>query len=206
MSAIDIYPRSALPTFKRESGVILIVALVMLLIMTVTGVTTMTGATLQERIAGNQRQKLVARSNADAALRVAEAYLDSKQPNGHMTSSELNLDFFGGGVIDSDGLYTTNPITHGGVVNAPAFDRVNGDWTVDNSIAVPDEANVSGRYIIEYMGRFDPNGFGGSKDYKKENSSEAGFRRVFRITALGFGNDNNVISILESYYLEAGQQ
>ena len=197
---------SSFHSSRFQRGVILIVALVMLLVMTVAGVTTMTGATLQERIAGNQRQRLVARINADRALKVAEAYLDSLSVSRSINIAQASADFSGEGAVDSDGLYNSVAFLGGGIVRPLTMNRIDEDeWTADNSIAVPDESNVISRYVIEYLGGFDPLGFGGIED---ANDPDAGAseRKVFRITAIGYGANANVVSVLESYYMEASQQ
>ncbi len=198
---------------QSQRGVIIVVALVMLLIMTVAGVTTMTGATLQERIAGNQRQRAVSRINADRALRVAESYLDSLHGTRSMPGVAVQTDFLGNGLVDADGLYLAESIVGGGLAKPLTLDRLDeSTWTVDNSIAVPSEANVTSRYVIEYLGGFDSNQFaindnsGDQQDAIVTRNASASQRKVFRITAIGFGNNTNVVSILESYYLEASQQ
>jgi type IV pilus assembly protein PilX len=199
-------------SYHSQRGVILIVALVMLLVMTVAGVTTMTGATLQERIAGNQRQKAVSRINADEALRAAEAYLDSLHGARSMNEGQLLADFSGASAVDADGLYMEKPFSNGGVIRQINFDRIDGAWTANNSTAVPEEASASARYVIEYLGGFDAENFGLEDDLSGDSleglqgGKGAADRKVFRITAIGFGNNTNVESVLESYYLEAAQQ
>ena len=190
----------ALRAKRHQQGVILIVALIMLLVMTVAGVTTMSGATLQERIAGNQRQRAVSRINADRALRAAEAYLNTLHGDTSMSTSSIKTDFFGEGTADADGLYVAEAITGGGITKPLTLDRLDASaWTVDNSIAVPNEANVNSRYVIEYLGSFDEFGFG-------SGNLNLSLRKVFRITSIGYGDNTNVVSILESRYLEASQQ
>jgi len=54
---------------QRQTGAALIVSLVLLLIMTVLGVTAMRTTTLQERMAGNLRDNNLAFQDAEAALR-----------------------------------------------------------------------------------------------------------------------------------------
>lgn len=172
----------------------------MLLVMTVAGVTTMSGATLQERIAGNQRQRAVSRINADRALRAAEAYLNTLHGDTSMSTGSIKTDFFGEGTVDADGLYVTEAITGGGNTKPLTLDRLDASaWTVDNSIAVPNEGNVNSRYVIEYLGSFDEFGF-------SFGNQDPSLRKVFRITSIGYGDNTNVVSILESRYLEASQQ
>ena len=64
------HPRQ--PTMRsRERGAILIVTLLFLVILTMLGVTAMTGTTMEERMAGNARDGSIALQAAEAALRDA---------------------------------------------------------------------------------------------------------------------------------------
>ncbi len=54
---------------SRERGAILLVALLFLVILTMLGVTAMTGPTMEERMAGNARDSSIALQAAEAALR-----------------------------------------------------------------------------------------------------------------------------------------
>jgi type IV pilus assembly protein PilX len=204
---------------SKQKGVVLIIALVMLLIMTVAGVTTMTGATLQERIAGNQRQQMIARGNADRALKAAEAVLDALHAGGSFESNEVQARFS----AVNDGLYMAVSLGSGMAAQPldNLFDRQNiVDWNsaanANNSAPITDGGNTIGRFIIEYMGseNFDHDKFdsgstydgsehgGGPNDGNGTNNN----RGVFRITAMGAaGNGGNVATILESYYLEAAK-
>lgn len=182
---------------RQQQGVILIVALIMLLVMTVAGVTTMTGSTLQEKIAGNQRQQMTARINADQGLKAAETYLDSLHPGNSINTTLLQSEF-----SSTNGLYTEVAPLGGGVAIPLAFDRLDrASWTTSNSVAVPNETNVLSRYTIEYVGAINEEGFANLDD-KSGEPDDASLRKIFRITAIGFGDNANVFSILESYYFE----
>jgi type IV pilus assembly protein PilX len=60
----------------RQSGAILIIALVMLLLLTIIGVTSMSTTTLEEKMAGNMHEYHLAFQAAEAALREGEKYLE----------------------------------------------------------------------------------------------------------------------------------
>ncbi len=62
-------------SIQKQRGVVLLVCLIMLLVLTVLGVTAMSGSTLQERMAGGARDYNVAFQAAEASLRVGEAYV-----------------------------------------------------------------------------------------------------------------------------------
>jgi type IV pilus assembly protein PilX len=194
---------------KRQQGVVLIVALVMLLIMTVAGITTMSGATLQERIAGNQRQQIIARANGGHALRQAEFDLNALSNNGSFVPVQLDANF----AAVNDGLYSTEPIDGAGAAQPIAFDRSNDTlWNGVNSVPVLDAGgNLVGRYVIEYLGlsgftaTSQGLGLGGGGSYDdpvRDGEEGGGGRKVFRITALGIANDNNITTIIGSFFFE----
>lgn len=67
--------RSQIRFPSRESGAVLVVALLMLLVMTVLGVTAMQMSRMEERMAGNSRDSNLAFQGAEAGLRDAEERL-----------------------------------------------------------------------------------------------------------------------------------
>ncbi|MGH8351987.1 MAG: pilus assembly PilX family protein [Pseudomonas sp.] len=62
-------------SIRKQSGAVLLVCLVMLLILTMIGVASMSNSTLQERMAGGVRDYNVAFQAAEASLRAGEAYV-----------------------------------------------------------------------------------------------------------------------------------
>lgn len=58
---------------RRQAGAVLIISLIILLIMTLLGVTAMSSTTLEERMAGNMRDRNTALQAAEATLTSAEA-------------------------------------------------------------------------------------------------------------------------------------
>jgi type IV pilus assembly protein PilX len=193
-----------------QSGVVLIVALIMLLVMTIAGVTTMSGSTLQERMASNQRQRTVALTNADQSLRQAETTLNALHGPQSFNATQLQAAF----APLNDGLYTEVSI-NGEALDRLLFDRLDDTlWNNANSVRVLDVNNtLIGRYIIQYMGRGAPNSggsldFGESTSYQNRDRSpgtSSGDRDSFRITAIGIVGNNTIVTIVESYYLEEAQ-
>jgi type IV pilus assembly protein PilX len=59
-------------SYYRQQGATLLISLVMLLIITLLGVTSMRGVALEERIVGNLRDRQTASDGAEAALREGE--------------------------------------------------------------------------------------------------------------------------------------
>lgn len=61
----------------RQRGTVLVIGLILLLVVTLLGVSAMQTTVLQERMAGNLRQSNLALQSAEAALQAALAYLGS---------------------------------------------------------------------------------------------------------------------------------
>ena len=66
------------PVKSHQTGAVLVVALLFLLVMTLLGVASMRGTALQERMAGNQRDRNLALQAAETALRAGEEWLDTE--------------------------------------------------------------------------------------------------------------------------------
>jgi len=84
-------PTQLTPGWQRQRGVALAIALVFLLLLTLIGVTAMQTSTLQERMAGNVRDRNVAFQLAEEALRDAERRLQSGAIDGATSFSEVHL-------------------------------------------------------------------------------------------------------------------
>lgn len=157
----------------RQGGAALLIALVLLLLMTILGVSAMQTTNLQERMAGNMRDRGVAFEAAEAGLRVAESELRPLPP------SPFN---------NTNGLYTeADP------EDDPYFRTV--DWSADGAVRTTSVDGISGdvRYIIE---RMDPvtSPAGPSLDTQQV----APDRQYFRITARATGKTDDAVVILQS--------
>ena len=71
------YPTSVVHLTRHQRGVILIVGLILLFLVTLVGLSGMRDTLLQERMAGNSRDRDMARQSAEAGLRNAESTLAS---------------------------------------------------------------------------------------------------------------------------------
>ncbi|ANI13370.1 hypothetical protein A9C11_04940 [Pseudomonas citronellolis] len=58
---------------QLQQGAVLVVALIMLLLLTIIGISSMRGTTMEERMAGNLRDQSLALQAAEAAMRQGEA-------------------------------------------------------------------------------------------------------------------------------------
>lgn len=66
-----------IPPPHRQRGAVLVTAMLLLLVLTIIGVTVMQMSRMQERMAGNSRDSNLAFQAAEGALRNAEGYIDS---------------------------------------------------------------------------------------------------------------------------------
>jgi len=188
----------------RQRGVTLIVALVILVVMSVVGIASMTSSNLQARMASNEKQQLMAQYAADAGVRAAKLYLDAN------VKDKIKLAKFNGGI---KGLYASTAENSVGLTWPPASvdagfpDYMKGpQWENSNSVeVVPDTEGLpasilSSRYIIEFVGQ---ENIGGSIviDPTKPNQRQEPF--IFKITAVGWGQDTRIYSIVQSTYRTA---
>lgn len=155
-----------------QSGSVLIIALVFLLLLTLIGVTAMQSTTLEERMAGNTRDSNVAFQAAEAALREAEAYLQSAVV---------------GPFNGSGGLY--QPADAG---DTPRWEDSATNWkTWDGSL--PDVSSQP-VYIIEELAPYpDPQG-------SLEADAPIPEVQMYRITAIGYGGNPNTTVMLQTTY------
>ena len=70
------YRYMAMNSYRAQHGAVLIFSLIVLLLLTAIGVTAMQTTTLQERMAGGQRDRHLAVQGAEAAIRDAERFLE----------------------------------------------------------------------------------------------------------------------------------
>ena len=169
----------------HQSGAVLIVSLIMLLLLTLIGVTSMQTTMLEEKMAGNMRDKDLAFQVAESALKAAEASLVE------MPVTTLTANFTGSNADNgTSGYYSTTPtpdLSESEIVkdsfwttNPVATSTVTG---LGNGIATP-------KYIIQKMGVADcPGAAIGSSGCIN-----------YRITARATGGSTNAVVILESIY------
>jgi len=169
---------------NRQRGVALFISLVLLLVLTIIGVSAVQTTSLEERMARNTHDSVLAFQSAEVALREAENFLQN-----NVNSTAL---FTAAG---NNGLWKA--------ANYGLTDRWNqaGVWTGANSVvAATAVQNVAQqpRYIIEWVASVQR-----SENPSLMNSSYAAlFDRieVFRITARGVGGSQNARVMLQSTF------
>lgn len=170
---------------RKQRGAVLAVALMILLVMTMVGISGMRGTVLQERMAYNTKDRNQAFQAAESAMRDAEIYIESIVTTGAFDGTS---GLFGESQANPDYLDATT-------------------WT-DNSLSV-EALNLPGsysapRYFIAQFGTIkgtrgalNLNGYGDNKGI--------GDVTAFRLTTRGIGasQDDDGVStevMLRSYY------
>ena len=171
---------------SKNTGVALFISLVLLLVLTILGVSVVQTTSLEIRMARNEHDSLLAFQAAESALRDAEAQIEA-------TTS--TVDFVAAG---ANGLWTVAALDE---TNRWEDDTIWGDG---RSIAASTNlAAVAGqtqpRYIIEHVASVlrEENAYQMDNPY---GGSAADAVEVFRITAMGFGGSPNSRATLQTTY------
>ena len=173
----------------RQQGAILIVSLLLLLVMTLLGITAVSTTSLEEKMASNNRQRQLAFQAASSALRDAETWLRTNISRVAQFETTFN-----GTPVE---LYWVRQPTPGDAIRVVPMDIYDGNaWTVGNSqqpaTSVTNAATNTPRYVIEYMGRIgEP-----PLDYTEPDNRNY----AFRVTAIGWGTDNTTTFVTQSAF------
>jgi type IV pilus assembly protein PilX len=156
----------------RQSGVVLVISLIMLLLLTLIGITGMQTTSLEEKMAGNARDRNIAFQAAESTLLEAEKFIHNNPTtaiiydgtNGLLDTTDIEPDYF-----------------------------TNNTWSAANSAATPinfgDKFSLSTdpRYIIKKIASLPANG-------------SVGPRIIFKITARAVGSTPGTQVILQEVY------
>jgi type IV pilus assembly protein PilX len=170
---------------RNQRGVALFISLVLLLVLTIIGVSAVQTTSLEERMARNTNDSVLAVESAEVALRTAEGFLRA-----NVNSTAL---FPAAG---NNGLWKASDY-----LQDERWEQAN-IWTGNNSVALP--ANSVGgvaeqpRYIIEWVATVQRS----ENPYQMNQSYATLFDRIeiFRITARGVGGTPNARVMLQSTF------
>lgn len=140
--------------FKKQTGMAMIMSLVILLVLTLLGVTAMNSSNLQLLMTGNSQYQTVALNNAESVIRDAEATVDS---------------IVTGGPVPSTGYYDISG-------SNPEVDLGSFSWSDSETVI-----DGNSKYIIEYAG--DTVLDSSSLAWRQNNGITGDTVSVFRITA-----------------------
>jgi type IV pilus assembly protein PilX len=171
---------------RRSAGVALFISLVLLLMLTIIGVSAVQSTSLEVRMARNDHDSLLAFQAAESALRDAEDQLEGITAIVNFTDAGTN------------GLWTVADLG-----DPPRWEDPNV-WDDAQSLSVVAPTNVPGvagdpRYIIEHAATVirEENAYQIDDPYGQSASDRI---EVFRITARGIGGTEQSRVMLQSTY------
>lgn len=160
---------------RMQRGSALIVSLMILLVMSIIGISAMNTTTMEEKMASNTSQRQLAYQAAQTALRDAENWLTDNI----LTVADLTTNF----TTSTPGRFPVRPTVVGAATASPSFSVYSDSAMTTNGYTSFNL--VAGQplpvYIIEYIGRVGPPPL----DYTEPDVRKYGFR----ITAVGWGAD-----------------
>jgi type IV pilus assembly protein PilX len=175
MNAMNPCSRSSIDV-QAQRGIVLVMVLMFLVVLTLLGMAAMRGTLLEERMAGNSRDRDLAFQSSEAALRAGEAVL-------------------AGAVLPAMAAGTANTprIAEG---TQTAYWQATHDWDGESTSlpAVPDGTAEAPRYVIEELSVTAASGGGGL------GVGALGDEGVYRVTARGVGSNPNTVVILQAIY------
>lgn len=170
-------------SINKQSGAVLVVSLIILLLLTMLGINSMQSTVMQEKMAGNSNDYNRAMQASEVALRVGETWvedLDSKPVSASAPSSSQVW-----------------------ALNAPAdvttsmwWDhRVKGWWYSDSVQYTEslEDIPINPYYIVEELSFVEDT-------ITEGMPSDTSGRSVYRITSRGIGGNENTVVLLQSIY------
>jgi type IV pilus assembly protein PilX len=170
---------------RTTRGVALFVSLVLLLILTIIGVSAVQTTSLETRMARNEHDLLLGFQAAESALRDAEAFLETVVSTAAFSDTGNN------------GLWTMPPL------GEPERWRTAAIWTGTGSVEAPTPVGevvaASPRYFIEHIAAVirEENAYQIDDPYAYSSSDRVD---IFRITALGTGGSGRSQVMLQTTY------
>ncbi len=169
---------------SHQSGAVLVVSLMILLVLTLIGVTSMSTTVLEEKMAGGVRNQNLAFQSAEAALRNGEVWIGAQNPVpsavgscGSPPCQVVALDSLGNLTTQNDTWWSTNAREYG-------------------TTGTQDIAGVSAdpRYIVEF------------RTFQNTGGLDVGLnppqgRLYYRVTAHGTGGNATAEALLQSHYM-----
>jgi len=175
-------------SYQRQKGVALFMSLVMLLIITVLGLSSVQTTSLQERMARNARDTSMAFQAAESAIKDAEI----------LTEGFTSLAAFDAADANSNGFY------YEAAYDAPPnWTQVNWDTVGGNYItAATNIVGVAGqpKYIVEYVKAVVAVDDSLNLNNIGQDTGSGRPSRVFRVTVFGTGGTDTAHVMLQSTY------
>lgn len=179
---------------QRQRGAILVVVLMFLVLLTIISVSSISGVTLEEKMAGNLREQNTAFQAAESALRDAEIDLETGiGGTGNRDPMTIAAHFAAapgcGGAFTNGACRNADHMAQ--IVTASSWDWTSATKTVAYATYTGADA-LSGvfrqpRYVIEYLPQMD-------------DATTTPATRHFRVSARGWGANQNSVVTLQTVY------
>ena len=183
-------PHQSRPRSRRQSGIVLVASLLIMLVITLLGLSMFRSFGTQERIAGNTREKQRALHAAETARQHAEWWLTQSgnastgAPCTALLSANANqTQVCSNAVPDAVTVPWTSGASQLGITYTPPNNVMNVSTTggLGTYYAIP-------RFYIYYMGL-----------------ASDGMGSLYQITAAGYGGNSNAVAVVQSvYYVSSG--
>lgn len=163
-------------SFNKQSGVVLMVSLIMLLLLSVIGVTGSQTTVLEEKMAGNDRDRNIAFQAAEAALRGGEHAIEALVLTDFVTANNSI------GLFDDDDAAPDSDAD-------TTWDNTSREYTTPIALIAEQP-----RFYIQHIGEESIDTLQGG------TTGGAPFINFFKVTARGTGRQSTTQVYLQSYY------
>ena len=177
---MNIYSQS------NQQGVTLVFSLVILVTLTLLGISSIQSTRTELAMAGNQRESNLMFQAAEMGLRAAEANILTSTSNGDFVNPAL-------------GLSTVAPQTAG--FNPNYFAAATWATTASQEAGTGTYSSAKPRYIIEYLGNRKQNPLAQGLNIGGYGNGQTGeIVSIYRSTARGVGLTGNSFRYVQSYF------
>ena len=176
---------------KKERGAVMITALMILLLMTVFGISTMDTNILEEKMAGNMRDRNTAFQAAESALRAAEIWIAAQTDVHSMTLRDVSDS------TDTNPLWDHSSPDPDNSNNKTWWEERDAAWWADNAVALSSGNELPGvaaqpSYIVEKL----PPSTESLEAAQSLDTSDI----YLQVTARGVGGADSTVVVLQSVY------
>lgn len=169
---------------SKQFGIALFISLVLLLVLTIAGVSAVQTTSLEERMARNTHDNLMAFMSAEAALREGEVIVED--------TVDDDTDFVAAG---TDGMWLVAGFGSDPVWEDPDIWLASSATSVQADATIP-YVNQQPRYIVEYIARVIED----NDDLASDEEIPPPIIHMYRVTAVGVGGTANARVFLQSVY------
>ncbi|MEM7563689.1 MAG: PilX N-terminal domain-containing pilus assembly protein [Pseudomonadota bacterium] len=172
-------------SIQKQQGVALVISLIILVSLTMLGLTAIQRTTTDLSMAGNQRETGLMFQSAEIGLVTAEDYIETSTTNADFSNTSL-------------GLYTVLA-TDTSYYSPDYFD--NASWTGSSQTAATSlNAYEQPRYMIEYLGDRSQNALAAVNIGSYGTQQTGDVVSIYRSTARGTGLTGNSFRYVQSYF------